>query len=222
MTDAEKSICMIRKWIFYSLLTLIVFLISTGFKVNGTKYYDWFHTSESEELYYNVLTEEDNNQKFTDIPFTGRTFAGFKQALAFKESQGRYRLINPYGYMGKYQFGMGTLRTIGIHDSISFLNSPKMQEDAFKALLAINKYELRQEIDNYEGKLVNGVLITESGILAAAHLGGAGSVKKFFRSKGINTFRDGFGTTIKSYMIAFGGYDTSLIVPNKNARVKQK
>ncbi|MFN4197608.1 MAG: peptidoglycan-binding protein LysM [Flavobacterium sp.] len=213
---------MIRKWIFYSLLTLIVFLISTGFKHNETKYYDWFHTTEEEELYYNVLTEEESNQKYTELPFTGRTFAGFKQALAFKESQGKYRLINPFGYMGKYQFGMGTLRTIGIRDSIAFLNTPKMQEEAFKALLAIHKHELRHEIETYEGKVVNGVLITESGILAAAHLGGAGSVKKFFRSNGKSGFRDGFGTSLKSYMKAFGGYDTSLIVPNKNAKVKLK
>jgi hypothetical protein len=211
---------MIRKWIFYSLLTLIVFLISTGFKQNEAKYYDWFHTAEEEELYYNVLTEEESNQKYTELPFTGRTFAGFKQALAFKESQGKYRLINPFGYMGKYQFGMGTLRTIGIRDSVVFLNTPKMQEEAFKALLAIHKYELRHEIETYEGKVVNGVLITESGVLAAAHLGGAGSVKKFFRSNGKSGFRDGFGTSLKSYMKAFGGYDTSLIVPNKNAKVK--
>lgn len=197
-------------------------MISTGFKHNETKYYDWFHTSEEEELFYNVLTEEECNQKYTELPFTGRTFAGFKQALAFKESQGKYRLINPFGYMGKYQFGMGTLRTIGIRDSISFLNTPKMQEEAFKALLAIHKHELRHEIEAYEGKVVNGVLITESGILAAAHLGGAGSVKKFFRSNGKSGFRDGFGTSLKSYMKAFGGYDTSLIVPNKNAKVKLK
>lgn len=197
-------------------------MISTGFKHNETKLYDWFHTTEEEELFYNVLTEEESNQKYTELPFTGRTFAGFKQALAFKESQGKYRLINPFGYMGKYQFGMGTLRTIGIRDSISFLNTPKMQEEAFKALLAIHKYELRHEIETYEGKVVNGVLITESGILAAAHLGGAGSVKKFFRSNGKSGFRDGFGTSLKSYMKAFGGYDTSLIVPNKNAKVKLK
>lgn len=197
-------------------------MISTGFKHNETKYYDWFHTTEEEELYYNVLTEEESNQKYTELPFTGRTFAGFKQALAFKESQGKYRLINPFGYMGKYQFGMGTLRTIGIRDSIAFLNTPKMQEEAFKALLAIHKHELRHEIETYEGKVVNGVLITESGILAAAHLGGAGSVKKFFRSNGKSGFRDGFGTSLKSYMKAFGGYDTSLIVPNKNAKVKLK
>lgn len=197
-------------------------MISTGFKQNEAKYYDWFHTTEEEELFYNVLTEDESKQKYTELPFTGRTFAGFKQALAFKESQGKYRLINPFGYMGKYQFGMGTLRTIGIRDSIAFLNTPKMQEEAFKALLAIHKHELRHEIETYEGKVVNGVLITESGILAAAHLGGAGSVKKFFRSNGKSGFRDGFGTSLKSYMKAFGGYDTSLIVPNKNAKVKLK
>jgi hypothetical protein len=124
--------------------------------------------------------------------------------------------------MGKYQFGMGTLRTIGVRDSVAFLNSPKLQEEAFKALLSINKHALRNEIETYEGKVINGVLITESGLLAAAHLGGAGSVKKFLRSNGKSGFRDGFGTSLKSYIKNYGGYDTSLIIPNKNAKVKLK
>jgi hypothetical protein len=29
--------------------------------------------------------------------------------------------------------------------------------------------------------VVSGILVTESGILAAAHLGGAGSVKRYFK-----------------------------------------
>lgn len=95
-----------------------------------------------------------------------------------------------------------------------------MQEKAFKALLARNKWELRKEIDRYEGKVIKGVKITESGILAAAHLGGAGSVKSFLKSNGNNGFTDGFGTSLKSYLRKFGGYDTSNIVANPNAKVK--
>ena len=56
-----------------------------------------------------------------------------------------------------------------------------MQEKAFDALLSINKWELRKEIRKYAGKTIKGVEITESGLLAAAHLGGAGSVKTFFK-----------------------------------------
>ena len=50
------------------------------------------------------------------VPYTGKTFVGFKQALAIKESAGLYDLVNAYGYMGKYQFGRSTLRNVGVHD----------------------------------------------------------------------------------------------------------
>jgi hypothetical protein len=52
-----------------------------------------------------------------------------------------------------------------------------MQERAFVALLSKNKWILQDIIKKYDGKVVSGILVTESGILAAAHLGGAGSVK---------------------------------------------
>jgi hypothetical protein len=100
------------------------------------------------------------------------------------------------------------------------LNSPELQEKAFIALLAKNKWELKKEIEKYEGTIMNGIRITESGILAAAHLGGAGTVKKYFKNKGKRNFRDAYGSSIKSYMKMFGGYDTSFIVANINANVK--
>ena len=119
-----------------------------------------------------------------NIPFIGNSFNGFREAVAFKESQGRYHVVNTLGYLGKYQFGMETLKTIGINNSAAFLNSPKMQEEAFVALLSKNKWELQDEILKYDGRVLNGIKITESGILAAAHLGGVGSVKRYLRSNG--------------------------------------
>ena len=122
--------------------------------------------------------------------------------------------------MGKYQFGEATLKTVGVHDSDRFLNSPKMQEKAFVALLSKNKSVLKDVIDKYDGQVVAGILVTESGILAAAHLGGAGSVKKFFKYDGKRYFKDAYGTSIRSYMREFGGYETSGIVANSDARVQ--
>jgi hypothetical protein len=43
--------------------------------------------------------------------------------LAHKESQGKYGKINSLGYMGKYQFGIETLKSIGINYSIGFMNN---------------------------------------------------------------------------------------------------
>ena len=122
------------------------------------------------------------------------------------------------GYIGKYQFGAETLKTIGIYDSNSFLNNSKLQEKAFVVLLA-KKWLLQDEIEIYEGRLINGIKKTESGILAAAHLGGAGSVKKYFRSNGKRYLRDAYGTSVRSYLEDYSGYDTSFIIANNNARV---
>jgi hypothetical protein len=54
------------------------------------------------------------------------------------------------GYLGKYQFGLETLKSIGIKDSVRFMSSPKLQEKAFVALLSKNKYELQDYINYFE------------------------------------------------------------------------
>jgi len=134
----------------------------------------------------------------------------FLDDIGFRESSNNYKAVNQFGYLGKYQFGRKTLNAIGF-DSISnyeFLSNPSIQEEAMLVLLQKNKHTLRREIKNYVGQTINGIYITESGILAAAHLGGAGNVKKFFR-KGYE-FKDGNGTKMTSYMVRFADYDLNL------------
>ena len=121
--------------------------------------------------------------------------------------------------MGKYQFGRSTLRTVGVYDFQEFLRNAVWQDKAFEALIARNKWELRKEIQKYSGRIINGVEITESGLVAAAHLGGAGSVKKYLRSNGRNGFKDGFGTSLSSYIRKFSNYDISHIEADANAKV---
>jgi hypothetical protein len=213
---------MTKKWIYYTSIALVTAFISLSFKANTQKNNE---KNQNEEASFYTLPslevfESESDFLNFNFPYTGKTFTGFKEALAFKESQGKYTLINSLGYMGKYQFGQAALRAIGIHDSSEFLNSPRLQEKAFKALLAKNKWELRDEIEEFDGKVINGIEITESGILAAAHLGGAGSVRKFFRNNGKRSIKDDFGTSLQSYMKKFGGYDTSFIEANSNAKIK--
>uniref|UniRef100_UPI00263832C2 peptidoglycan-binding protein LysM n=1 Tax=uncultured Winogradskyella sp. TaxID=395353 RepID=UPI00263832C2 len=148
----------------------------------------------------------------------GKSFEGFKEALAFKESRGDYFTVNTLGYLGKYQFGSETLKLIGIYNPNKFLYNPELQEKAFMANASRNKWVLRKDIKRFDGKLIGGVKVTESGILAAAHLAGPGSVKKFLRSYGNNNFSDAYGSTVKHYMKKFSGYDTSVIEPNKKAK----
>ena len=211
---------MINKWHFYTILTVIIAFLSSGFKPFNLDSRPWFLADTIEETNYLFPSQEQNDYSNLSIPFTGNFFIGFKDAIGFKESQNKYKKINSLGYLGKYQFGKETLKTIGVNNSSSFLNNPKLQERAFIALLAKNKWELKDEIEKYEGRLINGVRVTESGILAAAHLGGVGSVKKYLRNNGKRYFRDAYGTSLRSYMKSFGGYDTSFIVADSNATVQ--
>lgn len=134
----------------------------------------------------------------------------FLDAVGMRESSGNYKAVNQFGYLGKYQFGRQTLNNLGYEDITNreFLSSPSIQEAAMKDLLKHNKKILKRFIENYEGKVINGVYITESGILAAAHLAGPGNVKKFFR-KGYE-FKDGNGTKMTSYMKKFSGYQLDI------------
>lgn len=210
---------MIKKWIYYTSILLIVAFITLGFKPYERENHDWFMVNEDEEILYHFPSQNQEEYVNLNIPFTGKFFIGFKEAVAFKESQGKYKKINTKGYLGKYQFGIETLKSIGVSNTYAFLNNPKLQEKAFVALLSKNKWELRNEIEKYSGKVVGGIHVTESGILAAAHLGGVGSVKKFFKSNGKRYLRDAYGTSLRSYMKKFGGYETSAIIADSNATV---
>lgn len=133
----------------------------------------------------------------------------FLTDVGFRESGNRYDITNKWGYMGKYQFGKKTLKGLGFDvTKEEFLNSPQLQEEAMMALLLHNKEKLQTYIDVFDGETINGMYISESGILAAAHLGGQGSVKRYFKNGKV--FKDGFGTKITSYMAQFSGYDIKL------------
>jgi len=123
------------------------------------------------------------------------------------------------GYLGKYQFGASTLERFKIYNTNRFLQNPELQEQAFLAYCKVNKWILRKDIKRSVGKVMNGVKITESGILAAAHLSGAGNVKKYLRSDGDRNLSDAYGSSIKSYMKKFAGYDVSIIVGDRKAKI---
>ncbi|MEM7087027.1 MAG: peptidoglycan-binding protein LysM [Bacteroidota bacterium] len=210
-----------RNFLRINFLILIAALVTTGFSSKNGVDLSRYIFNEEAVCYYvpneDEVVAEDDADHFQ--LFLGKTYVGFKEALGFKESQGRYSVINEYGYMGKYQFGKSTLKMIGIYNTQSFINDSRLQEEAFAANTSRNKWILRKDIGRYVGRYMNGVKITESGILAAAHLAGAGNVKKYLRSGGAIQFQDAFGTSIRYYLKKFSGYDTSLIVANKKPRV---
>lgn len=192
----------------------ITFLSSTNIDLNKKVRYNLPNTNS-------IVTVTKGIQEFKLIftPTIDNSFIGFREALAFKESQGKYGRVNSFGYLGKYQFGKTTLHRLKIYNTADFLTNPIMQENAFVALCSLNKWILKRDIKRSVGKKINGVEITESGILAAAHLAGAGHVKKYLRSNGAIVFADAYGTNVQHYMKKFSGFDTSFIKPIKNATI---
>jgi len=151
-----------------------------------------------------------------EFPYLSKDYLGFKEALAFLESRGMYRKVNPFGYVGKYQFGSETLSLMGVDRVACFVLDPSLQEKVFYHHTARNKWILRKDIPRSVGQVIDGHVIDESGILAAAHLAGAGNVKKYLRSQGQEEFKDANGTQIKDYLVRFSGYNMDYVSKTKN------
>ena len=152
------------------------------------------------------------------------------------------KIVNQYGYIGKYQFGEDALidlgyykpdgtknRTLtgkfkydwagdwtgkhGVTCRDDFLGSESVQDKAAKEWVKLlcsrtKRFKLQQ----YIGKTINNIPITESGIIAAAHLRGFGSgkspgVRQFLATNGSVDPQDANGTPVSKYMRLFADYD---------------
>lgn len=162
-----------------------------------------------------------------------KTLQDFLNDLGARESGGNYRAFNKYGYAGKYQMGEMALIDSGYYrkkgsfnndwkgeftgkDGINsiqdFLNSPTAQENA-QIVFKKKQWGYLKSVgaDKFVGRIIQGFKITQSGLLAGAHLKGAGSVINYLKSNGMNNPKDAFGTSVESYMKKFAGYDVSAI-----------
>ena len=188
------------------ILTIVVSLLSFGMIDSATT------QTEPTTLWEDLVKEEElrkETEKLRIKQYHEDELNRFLTDIGFRESGNRYDITNTFGYMGKYQFGKSTLRGLGFKVSKQeFLNNPQLQEEAMMALLLHNKEKLQKYIDVFDGETINGMYISESGILAAAHLGGQGSVKRYFKNGKV--FSDANGTKITSYMKQFSGYDIKL------------
>lgn len=166
----------------------------------------------------------------------------FLKALFASEGGGRISIENRFGYIGKYQFGEAALTDLGYYkgDASSnrsltgefkqdwsgewagkngatskdvFLSSEAVQDCAARDWVAfLCKGLKRYKLATYIGETIGGVEITESGIIAGAHLKGFGSaanpgVIQFLRSNGTVNGADAFGTSVSAYMAKFADYD---------------
>ncbi len=130
-------------------------------------------------------------------------------AIGELESNGRYDVVNRFGFMGKYQFSPRTLRHLGYNVTREqFLNSPQLQDSAMVQYLRDNYTNLRHHIMVYGYTTHNGIYLTPSSILAGAHFAGARGMKRFLENN-IGT-TDSNGMTITRYMERFTDYELNL------------
>jgi methanogenic corrinoid protein MtbC1 len=138
----------------------------------------------------------------------------FLKALAQKESSSDPNIVNSLGYIGKYQMGQMALQDLELDDKINahkFKKNPnifpeKAQDKAMIKLLKLNKQYLGEYFNEFDGKVVGGVKITKSGLLAGSHLVGASAVKQFLDSNGEFVPKDGNDVPVTEYIQKFGGY----------------
>jgi len=214
----RNFIIMEKKRYVIPILFIAAMIIGAGFSSKSDEFELTASNFSTEgiELFYHVPEEAEVSTNFNFLDqenflLLGKSYLGFKEALGFKESRGRYQIVNPYGYLGKYQFSRSTLRMMGFKNIDCFLENTEQQEAAFNAYLSFNKWVLRKEIDRFVDQTIAGVKVTESGILAAAHLAGPGNVRKFLRTGGASDAADANGATVRYYLKMFSGYDTSHI-----------
>ncbi|HKK40805.1 MAG TPA: hypothetical protein VJ963_00255 [Bacteroidales bacterium] len=137
----------------------------------------------------------------------------FINDLGYRESGNNWLSINSIGCFGEWQFSESTLRYLGYKKITlrKFRANPgifprEMQEKVLRTLIRVNRV-LLSDYDHYIGDTIQGVRITRSGMIAASHLGGAGSLKKFLDTGGRVNRKDVLGTSIYDYLRIFSNYD---------------
>jgi|TARA_R110000824_G_scaffold26648_1_gene91367 hypothetical protein len=148
------------------------------------------------------IVEEDESDSRKDI-------LRFLEAIALFESNNRYDVINPYGFLGRYQFSPTTIRHLG-YDILNeeFLRNARLQDEIMLAYMRENYVSLRPYIEEYNNTNYKGMHITTSSILAGAHFAGAMGMKRFLLNKldSIGTV-DANGMTLRRYMTKFSDYN---------------
>jgi len=148
-----------------------------------------------------------------DRKFHESEYNRFIEDLGYRESANNWQSINLIGCFGEWQFEESTLQFLG-YKTITlkrFKANPdifprELQLKALKTLIRVN-LTLLQDYVHFIGDSINGVVISKSGMIAASHLGGAGSLQKFLDSGGRINRQDVLGTSISDYLKKFRYYD---------------
>ena len=146
-----------------------------------------------------------------------KQFEDFLKDLGRRESTNNPDTVNTLGYIGEYQFGKAALKDVGYShiNTKDFRNDPTIfpkeeQDKAVTKLIKLNFRRFERLANKYEGKYINGVKVTKSGLIGAAHISGAGGVKKFLRTNGRYDPCDAYGTHLSDYLEEFAGHEFNL------------
>jgi hypothetical protein len=141
-----------------------------------------------------------------------KDYKKWKNALAGLESANER---NPYQarregseYWGKYQMGNLARKAVKMERYTweEWKINPDLQEAAINLWVTSNYDALEYEIKKFDGKFLNGWMITESGLIAMAHNVGPAAVKTFLSSGGKTIPKDGSGRDATRFLI-LGNFD---------------
>ncbi len=170
---------------------------------------------------------------------------GFRESSSIAGGVQNYHIENPHGFIGKYQFGEAALFDLGyygidgsdtnlfkndwsgnwsgkngIHSKQDYFDNGPVQEIIIEDWHNVLWSRITAlGLDQYDGQVLNGTLITASGMLAASHLIGAGSqssdtagLKGYLLSGAVFSPKDGNGTSANDYMNLFADFQTPFVI----------
>lgn len=175
---------------------------------------------------------------------------GSRESSSIPGGVQNYDIENRFGFIGKYQFGEAALFDLGyygldssddnlfkndwvgswsgkdgINSKQDYLNNGAAQETMVRDwhVLLWSRIQFL-ELEKYAGQTLNDQQIKLSGMLAAAHLIGAGSqssdvagLKGYLLSGAVFSPEDGNGTTANEFMRAFEDFQTPFFVDHGKA-----
>ncbi len=154
-----------------------------------------------------------NAMKYLENRHHELEFLRFINDLGRRESGNNWQCVNIIGCFGEWQFAESTIQFLGFKNVTlkKFRANPyifprELQWKVLESLIKVNLV-LMKDYEHFIGDTIKGVPITKSGMIAAAHLGGARSVKLFLTSDGRLDKEDVLGTAVSNYMKRFSFYD---------------
>jgi integrating conjugative element protein (TIGR03758 family) len=171
------------------------------------------------------------------LAWAASEYSDYLAALSAKESGNNPASVNRYGFLGSFQMGESALIDVGYYRKDSTPNVNDWQgswtgknginskadflANVVGQTQVISDYNSKQwssiqtlGLDSYVGQTVGGILLTESGLLAGAHLVGVGGLKLFLTSNGTVVPSDANNTAITQYIEDFNGFNIAAITGN--------